>query len=265
MSAVTLAGFALILGLLAVAAAVLALLWQAGRDRAVLARLTTIFAILTLIGVGISTVLVGYALLLGSSVEVTVPLEVVQARPPEGVTDAVQVATVISGGADRATLVVSGLTLPTRLLLLVGALAGNVTIGAVAVVALRAARALRDGDIFDFAPRAIMVTAGIVVVGGLIWSIVGDIGSWRAGVEALQLTGWGAEGTIAEELGATDVDPQVLLAQHGWLAPAGFTLTIPFWPLSVGLGLALVGTAFRAGRGLRTDVAHLKDDVRGLV
>lgn len=265
MYAASLAGLALIIGLLAVAAIGLGLLTRAGRDRVVLARLTSFFAILTLVGVGISMAVLGYVLLSGADVGVTVPVQIVQAHLPEGIVDPQAVATVVSGGADRATLVIAGLTLPTRLLLFVGELAGNVTIGAVAVIALRAARALRDGDIFDFAPRAIMVTASIVVVGGLIWSIVGDIGAWRAGVEALQLYGWGAEGPLAEALSDPDVDTQLFLAEHGWLAPAGFTLTIPFWPLSIGLGLALVGTAFRAGQGLRGDVATLEDDVRGLV
>lgn len=265
MYAAALAGVALIVGLLAVAAIALALLARAGRDRVDLARLTSFFAILTLIGAGLSMVITGYTLLFGSEVGVTVPIEIVQARLPEGIIDPLRTATVVSGGADRATLIVAGLTLPTRLLLLVGELAGNITIGAVAIVALQAARALRDGDIFDFAPRAIMTTAAIVVAGGLIWSIAGDIGAWRAGVEALQLYGWGAEGALAEELSNPDIDTQTFLAEHGWLAPAGFTLTIPFWPLSIGLGLALVGTAFRTGQRLRTDVATLEADVDGLI
>ncbi len=258
-------GVVMLIIVLVVAATASLLLARAGRGRIDLPRLTSFFAILTLIGAGLSAIATCYASLFAAEAGVTVPIQIVQARLPKGIIDAQTVATVVSGGASQADLIVSGLTLPTRLLLLAGGLASSVTIGAVAVVALRAARALRDGDIFGFAPRAIMTTAAIVTVGGLAWSILGDIGSWRAGVEALQLYGWGAEGALAEELSNPDIDTQTFLAEHGWLAPAGFTLTIPFWPLSIGLGLALVGSAFRAGRDLRKDVAALEADVDGLI
>ena len=78
MYAASLAGLALIIGLLAVAAIGLGLLTRAGRDRVVLARLTSFFAILTLVGVGISMAVLGYVLLSGADVGVTVPVQIVQ-------------------------------------------------------------------------------------------------------------------------------------------------------------------------------------------
>jgi hypothetical protein len=246
---------------LAGAAFLALLLARVGRGTVDVARLTTVFAVLTIVGAAFSAVVACWSLLFASQAEVTVPLTVTQARFPEGIIDPHTVATVVSGGADRAALVVSGLTLPTRLLLLGADLAGAVTIGAVAVVALRAARALRRGDIFAFAPRAIMATATIVIAGGLTWSLLGDIGAWRASVEALHVYGFGAEGALAQEMANGSAPSEELLAEHGWLAPAGLTVTFPLWPL----GLALVGSAFRAGQDLRKDVTELKADVDGLI
>ncbi|MFT3886927.1 MAG: hypothetical protein QM713_02005 [Arachnia sp.] len=237
------------------------LLARASTDRLALARLTSIAAILTLIVLGITTVVLSYTLLFSTEVGVTVPLAPTQPKLPDGVVEFHPVATVVSAGTSSANLVIAGLTLPTRLLLLGGELAGTVTLGAVAVVALQAARALRDGDIFRFAARAITTAAVIVAVGGLAWSILNDIGSWRAGVEALTSLTFGYDGPVTTGF----VDSAEWLAQNGWPRPADFQVTIPFWPLGVGLGLALVGAAFRTGQGLRKDVAGLQADVDGLV
>lgn len=206
-----------------------------------------------------------WGLIFASQVLVTVPLKVLPVRFPEGMVDPDTVATIMSGGASQAELLVTGLTLPTRALLLGAELTGDVTIAAVAIVALRAAGALRGGDIFAFAPRAILATASIVLVGGLAWSVLGDVGSWRAGIEALHLSGFGAEGTLAQQLGDSSVPQEEILASHGWLAPAGLTVEFPLWPVSIGLGLALVASAFSAGQGLRKDVADLQADVKGLI
>ena len=72
MYAASLAGLALIIGLLAVAAIGLGLLTRAGRDRVVLARLTSFFAILTLIGAGLSAIATCYASLFAAEAGVTV-------------------------------------------------------------------------------------------------------------------------------------------------------------------------------------------------
>jgi hypothetical protein len=77
--------------------------------------------------------------------------------------------------------------------------------------------------------------------------------TWRlAGrVEALQYSDGAAEGAIAA------LDPFTELAQYGWPTPYGFQLTVPFWPVAAGLGLALVAAAFRMGAQLRHDTQGL--------
>lgn len=264
MTAGGLTSVVIVIILLLAAAVVMVLLARLGRANIDLARLASFVAILTLVGSGIFAVASCWSLLFSPEVSVFVPIDNPPARFPKGIIDPTTVATVVAGGADRAFLTISGLTLPTRLLLLSSTLASSVTIGAVALVGLRAARALRDGDIFAFAPRAIMTTAAIVIVGGFSWTVLGDIGAWRAGLEALRVTSFGAEGALAEAMNG-NYDPAHFLAERGWLAPAHLTVTFPLWPLSIGLGLALVGTAFRAGQGLRKDVTELKADVDGLI
>lgn len=256
----------LALAALACVGGVALLLIMAGRGEVrSLARLTSVFATITLIGIGISLAVRCYTLLFSPTVDVSVALDPTPIRLPEGLIDPHSIATVVSGGADRASLVVSGLTLTTRLVLLGSEVAGGLTIGAVALIALRATGALRNGDIFTVAYRAIMTAAVIVMLGGIAWTVLGDIGSWRAGIEALRLDSWGAQGALGAELaGASDTN--LVLAEHGWPTPlAGPTITLPLWPISVGLGLAVVATAFRMGQRLRTDVTRLSDDVRGLV
>lgn len=265
MTAGGLTSVVIVIILLLAAAVVMVLLARLGRGDIDLARLASFVAILTLVGSGIFAVASCWSLLFSPAVSVSVPIDNPPARFPKGTIDPTTVATVVAGGADRAFLTISGLTLPTRLLLLSSTLASSVMIGAVALVGLRAARALRDGDIFAFAPRAIMTTAVIVIVGGFAWTVLGDIGAWKAGVEALQVTSFGAEGALAEAMDDPSYDPVFFLAERGWLAPAHLSVTFPLWPLSIGLGLALVATAFRAGQSLRKNVTELKADVDGLI
>ncbi|MDF1490354.1 hypothetical protein [Tessaracoccus caeni] len=244
----------------------LSIVLRAGRSLLTLARATAFFAILTLIGTGIGLVAGGAQTLSNKQLEVTVPVVGPGPRLPDGVVDATTAAHIVGGSISQATLSVEGLSLATRLLLFGNQLIWAITIGAIAIIALRAAHALRDGDIFSFGPRAIMITAVIVAVGGVIGSVLGDIGDWRAGVEALDVSGFGVTGPLVDAFDLEIYDTgQQFLANHGWLAPQTLEITIPFWPISVGLALAIIGAAFRAGQRLRGDVEELQDDVRGLV
>lgn len=236
-----------------------------GWNRITLARATTFFAVLTLIGIGIGLVAGGWQSLFGKEVGVTIPVLGAQPRLPDGIVDAITMATIVGGAVDQATLFIEDLTMTTRLLLFANQLTWAVTLGAIAIVALRAAKALREGNIFGFAPRAIMTTAIIVAVGGVAGSMLDDISAWRAGVEALQVTSFGIEGPLAHDFDTYDGDAQLFLSEHGWLTPDGLNITLPFWPLSIGVALALVGTAFRTGQQLQKDVEGLQDDVRGLI
>ena len=57
--------------------------------------------------------------------------------------------------------------------------------------------------------------------------------------------------------GEFGLDPFDNLAQYGWPEPYGLLVNIPFWPLTAGLGLALIAAAVNAGHKLREDTQGL--------
>ena len=163
-------------------------------------------------------------------------------------------AVIVSGGADRATITVTGLSWLSRILLASGSLVQVAVTIVIAVVVLRLARNVRAGKPFDGRSRSLIQCGGVRFVGALLWSVVGGIGSYAAGREALEIHGWGAdEGTLAAQLlGDSTTD----LSYFGWPAPTLF-ITLPFWPLGIASALALLGAAFRTGERLQKDTEGL--------
>jgi hypothetical protein len=90
-------------------------------------------------------------------------------------------AGIVGGGVDSATLTIEGLSWATRSLLVGSWVLQGAAVVAVALVALRLARALDAGDIFREGPAAIMRMGLIVTCSGSAWSILGELGAWRAG------------------------------------------------------------------------------------
>ncbi|WP_028709620.1 hypothetical protein [Propionicicella superfundia] len=192
------------------------------------------------------------ASLAGDSTTVSVPLEPFTPHIADGIELAPASATILGGGIDRATLSLTGLSWTTRILLALSRLAEAGAIIAVSLLALKLARSVQADDPFRAGSKAHSVAAIVVTAGGVAGSVLGDLGSWRAGREALDVAGWGASASHP-------ITETTALAQYGWPEPMqSFTLTVPWWPLLGGLGLALIATAFRAGERLR-------DDTRGLV
>ena len=146
-------------------------------------------------------------------------------------------ATIVGGGVDRATLTLAGLSWETRLLLVTSWVIQCAMWVAISWVAVRLASSLEDGDIFRDGARTIAKVASIVAVGGLLGSILGDLGAWRAGVGALEHSGGGADGAIAA------LDPFDNLAQYGWPEPR-LPGEHPFWLLAAA-GLALIAAVQR--------------------
>jgi len=163
-------------------------------------------------------------------------------------------AVIVSGGADRATITVTGLSWLSRILLASGSLVQVAVTIVIAVVVLRLARNVRAGKPFDGLSRSLIQCGVVLFVGALLWSVGGGIGSYAAGREALEIHGWGAdEGTLAAQLlGDSTTD----LSYFGWPAPTLF-ITLPFWPLGIASALALLGAAFRTGERLQKDTEGL--------
>ena len=195
--------------------------------------------------------------LLQAQLTVTIPVETVPIEVPAGVTFTNgPEAEIVGGGLDQATVLIDGLSVTTRLLLAGSILTGGAMVVIIAVAVLRLARGIRLGDPFDRSvATAISVTAVTVLVGGILSSILGQLGAWNASREALYVWGWNSTNPgVPEGLGP-----------DGWPQPAGFVLTLEFWPILIGVSLAAVATAFQAGTRLRTRAEEAERDVAGLV
>lgn len=200
-------------------------------------------AIGTLVGVVATTV--------GQAVPVEIPVATWAPQLPAGVTADGPTAT-IEGGTDHLALAVSGLSAGTRTLLAVGQLIGGAAFITIALLARRLARSAIAAEAYrGVASRLLWIAAVTVLLGSSVASLLTQLGGWRAGVEALQLTGWTGTGD----------DPGTMPA---WPEPV-FSLTFDFTPLLISLGLACIAVVLREGERLRLRAEAAEADVEGLV
>jgi hypothetical protein len=189
-------------------------------------------------------------LIAGGPSVVSVPLLVHRLLRPSGVMfETGPTATVTDGGVDRATLTLTGLGVPTRVLLICAALSvAAVSIVIAVALAQIAAAALRGEPFVPAAARSVTVVAVAIAVGGTLSAVLQQWGEWSAGRDALFVTAWGS---------ASISGPGTTLADLGWPDPAYFALQIPFLPLLLGLGLTAIAAVFRAGERLQRDTEGL--------
>lgn len=223
------------------------------------ARLPRVAVVLCAIWIAVTAVAALFAIgttLFGEQVRVSVPIEPFTPVVDPRITPEPAAASILEGGLDRATVLASGLSPAAR-----GLLAGGTTINAamsiaVAAIALRLARSLRDHDPFRLASQALLNAGAFLVVGGLLAALLTGLGEWLASQELFAVYGFGVNAMPEADL-PSGVLPQTWLTQHGWPAPAMMNVTLPFWPLAAGLGLALVAAMMRAGEQLRRDTEGL--------
>lgn len=204
-----------------------------------------VYAVLTA-AVTASTV---FPLVTGGASVVSVPLQMHQLHVPSKVTfSSGPAATIVSGGVDRATLTLTGLSMPTRVLLVGGALALAAVSIVIAVALARIASAALHGEPFvPAAARSVTIAALAIALGGTLSAVLQQWGEWQAGQDALMVTAWSARG----------VSGPVTLADLGWPDPAYFNLQISFLPLLLGLGLLAIAAVFRAGERLQRETDGL--------
>ncbi|MCW5954351.1 MAG: hypothetical protein KIT69_19035, partial [Propionibacteriaceae bacterium] len=154
---------------------------------------------------------------------------------------------ILSGGVDRVTVEATGFSTQVRVLGLLAGVLGGATLIGVCLVVDRLARSLGDGDPFALGGNALRWAAWIVLIGGVLASVVGDLGDWLASRELFRVTGWSV-------IGAGETSS---IAELGWPEPSNLSLTIPFWPLGAALVLALLAGVFRYGGRLRRDTEGL--------
>lgn len=176
---------------------------------------------------------------------VTVPVELVPVRMPAGFTPFGLNATLISGGFDRVTVTASGFTVLTRIMMALAPALSAATTIVLALVVLRLARSLGEGDPFALSSTAVATAGWVALVGGTLATWAGNLADWLASRDLFGTLGWAADVDMS--------DP----AQLGWPAAAGFRLDLPFAPFAAGLVLMMLAAVFRYGAQLRRDAEGL--------
>ncbi|MET4098410.1 FlaG/FlaF family flagellin (archaellin) [Agrococcus sp. UYP10] len=197
-------------------------------------------AVLALIGGTIAVL----ATLLGPQVSIVVPVREFWPQLPDGAAIDGTSATRVAGGFTAATLLVDGLSTGARVCWAIAQGLAWFVPGLVAVLVAVGCRQLQAGR--PFAPvlaRLTMITAAVVLVGGLAAQVLGDVAGSMAAAEVLE---W----TSATLPGAVD-DPNVLMPA------ATFAVEVPMWPVGAGLGLAALAAVLRVGGRLQRDTEGL--------
>lgn len=220
-----------------------------------LSRLALMLGVVSIAWAGIAGLITAYVTLFGERVTVDVPLRPFTPHAAAGIELGSRVARITGGGVDHAELELSGLSAAPRILLASSTLLQTAVIVLLALIVVRLARAISAGDPFRAGGRSLSAAAVVVGVGGVAWSVLGQLGGWLAGQDALAMNSWSA--SLKQVPGIEAVPGENALAQYGWPSPADFRLDLPFWPIAAAIALALVAAAFRAGVRLRRDTEGL--------
>lgn len=178
---------------------------------------------------------------------ITVPVREFWPELPTGTVLEGMSATIAGGGFTSAELSLDGLSAGPRAAWAVSQALGWLIPGTVASLIAVACFQLRRGR--PFAPvlaRVTFVTALVVLVGGIAAQLLGDLAGSVAAVEALQ---W-QSGRYDQVEGIED-------GIEAWWPKPGLDITIPFWPIGAGLGLAALAAVFRYGSRLQRDTEGL--------
>lgn len=193
--------------------------------------------------------------LIGDTTTVQVPLAV---HAPDVLVPGVVIdkpaAVIVSGGVDRATLTIHGLSWEARSLLSLETLLQVATVVFLAWVIRRLARNIQAGAPFARLSRPLVQAAAVLFGGGFLWSIAGGVGAYMAGREALEIHGWYGPDSV---LGGLPLDPNTALSYLGWPQPADWSINFSILPFAVAVVLTLLGLAFRTGERLQKDTEGL--------
>jgi hypothetical protein len=159
-------------------------------------------------------------------------------------------AVILSGGADRATLTIEGLSWEPRIWLAIEVLLQSAVAVLLALVVKRLAINMKAERPFSGLARPMLISAYVLFVGSALWSIAGSIGSYMAGREALQLHGWSGPDSV---FGSVPLDGWEALSYFGWPEAGDWSVSFSFLPFAAAFVLALLGLAFRAGERMQAD------------
>ncbi|SFI58962.1 MULTISPECIES: hypothetical protein [Microbacterium] len=199
-------------------------------------------------GFSVVAAIVTLALTLGSpEVAIAFPVREFWPQLPDGTTIDGPTATLVSGGFTSVGGMVADLSLGVRVCWGIGQALSWLVPGAIAGLLAVACFQLLAGRAFaPVVARMAMVTAVVVMVGGVAAQVLGDIAGSMAAAEVLQWSGAGYE----EVAGIEDV-------LDAWWPKPAVGITFPFWPIAAGLGFAALATILRHGARLERDTAGL--------
>lgn len=195
----------------------------------------------------IGAVVAALSALLQTQVQITVPVQEFWPQLPAGTVIEGTAATRTGGGFTAADLAVEGLSTAARVCWAIAQALGWLVPGAIAGLIAVACFQLLTGRAFaPVVARMATITAVVVMLGGIVAQVLGDIAGSMAAAEVLQWTG------------ATYEDvPGIENALDAWLPQPGFGITFPFWPIAAGLAFAALAAIFRYGSRLQRDTEGL--------
>lgn len=181
--------------------------------------------------------------LMSPAVTMSVPVQEYWPLPLPGLTvTGGPTAQVLDGGFTTAELALENLSPTTRMLWASGQLLTGLVPAAIAgLIALACFELLRGAAFAPVVARAAMITAVVVLVGGLGAQVLCDVAGSMASSEALRIT-------AADYTGyPDDFDITAFLPQ-----PA-LTVSVEFWPIGAALGFAALAAVFRFGTRLQRE------------
>lgn len=181
--------------------------------------------------------------LMSPAVTMSVPVREYWPLPLPGLTvTGGPTAQVVGGGFTTAELALENLSPATRVLWASGQLLTALVPAAIAgLIALACFQLLRGAAFAPVVARAAMITAAVVLVGGLGAQILCDVAGSMASSEALSIS-------AADYTGYPDeFDIWTFLPQ-----PA-LTVSVEFWPIGAALGFAALAAVFRFGARLQRE------------
>lgn len=243
----------LVLAVGAAIAAIIATKWSKGEkgDVVIVTRfIAIIYAAITFV----ATVITIVTTLVSEVVSVTIPVRQFwpDVHPWVTLTGAPD-ASIVGGGFSTATVDIIGLGLDARLWLAGGHALQGLTFTLIAVVVAMLSHRMLAGSPFRTAlARSITVVAVVIAAGGMAWQLCFGIGGSIASEQALFVSGWTSGGPTSE---ITDYVLEHF--ESTGLPESTLMIDLGFWPLLLGLALAVIGLAFRHGERLQRDTEGL--------
>lgn len=187
--------------------------------------------------------------LLQPSIHITVPVQEFWPQLPDRVVIDGPTATRDGGGFLWADLMARDVSAGVRVTWAISQALAWVVPGTIAAMIAVACFQLLAGRAFaPVVARMAMITAIVVAAGGVAAQMLGDVAGSMAATELFFV---GASQSPADIDGIDDV------LQAWWPQPAGFALTLPFWPIAAGLAFAALAAILRYGSRLQRDTEGL--------